>query len=85
MLYVEQKRNKYFSLAEKSLAKVLGKKSIEYSKGNGTSDAHWADFTTIMFKPNGGNLHQEGEWVDFPSLVQYYKCCKLLLEEWNNA
>lgn len=82
MLDVKHETNKFFHSAEKVLIETLKRPKIEYSKGNGTSDAHWASFTTIMFKPDGGDLHQEGEWLDFDSLVQYYECIKNVVQEW---
>ncbi|KJE97663.1 hypothetical protein, variant [Capsaspora owczarzaki ATCC 30864] len=48
---------------------------VEYSRGHGTSDGHWADFPVVMFKPIGGGLHQDDEWVDFPSILTFYDIC----------
>jgi hypothetical protein len=36
-----------------------------------------------MFKPHGGGLHQDGEWVDFPSLMVYYGIAQELLARWS--
>eukprot|EP01134_Creolimax_fragrantissima_P007315 CFRG7315T1 len=65
------------------LEELLGRK-IEYSRGHGTSDGHWAEFPTVMFKPVGGGLHQADEWLDFPSLIQYKTAITRLVNRWSS-
>eukprot|EP00123_Amoebidium_parasiticum_P018520 comp24232_c2_seq2/m.44682 comp24232_c2_seq2/g.44682 ORF comp24232_c2_seq2/g.44682 comp24232_c2_seq2/m.44682 type:complete len:376 (-) comp24232_c2_seq2:96-1223(-) len=55
---------------------------VEFVRGHGTSDGHWASFPVVMFKPVGGGLHQDGEWLDFPSLLTYYLIIRDLTAKW---
>eukprot|EP01137_Pigoraptor_chileana_P031957 Opistho-2@20564 len=67
--------------AKAVIEKVTGS-PIQYSRGHGTSDVHWAPFPAVMFKPIGGGLHQDDEWLDFPSLITFYEILHELALHW---
>ena len=48
---------------------------IEYIKAHGSSDARYFDdigIPVIMFRPDGGNAHGDGEWLSYESWQKFH-------------
>eukprot|EP01135_Chromosphaera_perkinsii_P010246 Nk52_evm1s2072 gene=Nk52_evmTU1s2072 len=77
-------RHPYMIRAHEEMETVLGR-PVELSRGHGTSDGHWAPpggSCIIMYKPDGGDLHQKNEWVDLDSLCLHFDITSRLTELW---
>ena len=69
--------------ARHEMEEILGR-SVELNRGHGTSDGHWAPgFCIVMYKPEGGGLHQVDEWVDFDSLMIHHAINVRLTMRWS--
>lgn len=71
----------YMQEAQRVMERHLGS-PVQFTRGHGTSDGHWASFPVVMFKPSGGGLHQRDEWLDFPSLLTYHAIAAELMSRW---
>lgn len=73
MFFSEQK-NPYVQILAKVISEHV-KKEISFVRENGTSDAVFFTERGIpasLFRPKGGNPHQNGEWVDMNSVYSLY-------------
>jgi len=62
-------------LYQKITEQIIGKKT-ELVRDDGGSDARYlADkgIPVLISRPTVGNLHAEDEWIDIPSMVQFYQ------------
>ncbi|MEY3784415.1 MAG: hypothetical protein RLZZ230_737 [Candidatus Parcubacteria bacterium] len=81
-MFASKENNHYV----KTLASILHKKTkkpISFVNENGTSDAIF--FTehgipAALYRPKGGDQHQDGEWVDINSLFDMYEVLFQFLE-----
>eukprot|EP00128_Syssomonas_multiformis_P011882 Colp12_sorted_trinity150504_noHs@20487 len=71
-----------FMVTARQLIEKYTGAAVEFSRGHGTSDPHWTNFKTVMTKPIGGGLHQDDEWLDFPSLVTFYSLMADFVSVW---
>lgn len=76
-LYTD-KNNEHLKMLQASAARIIGNK-IRLRGAQGTSDArHFARVgcAGVEFGPVGGGIGSDNEWVDIPSLGEYYQILK---------
>ena len=79
--------NHYVVELKKIMEKTLGK-TVGYFRTAGTSDAIYfaqKNIPAVLFRPQGGNQHSDGEWVDKNSLVKFYNILVDYLEKLNHS
>lgn len=75
------KNNEFIKLLKNATQHVIGK-NIRLRGAHGTSDArHFASVNCpgIEFGPIGGGIGSDHEWIDIPSLNNYYQILKIFL------
>lgn len=81
--YSVDTKNPLFKKFIKLLEFNLGKK-VQFINSHGSSDARYLmqyGTTTILLRPIGAGHHTENEWIDLPSLRQFYRILKKFILE----
>ena len=70
--------NKYFQAYKKSVEKITGKEAIlGFVTGASDSEYFYNDNTIIIpNQPTGGDIHNDGEWVDIETIKQFLEIKK---------
>jgi len=84
--YVLSKSNPYLTMLQKSVKTVISKKAVTYFRNSVADDNIFGshNYTVLGIGPEGGNAHQNNEWVSLTSLQKLASIYHDFLERINS-